>query len=195
MQTPTQSSESSDLKTRIAQLSGQPIRLHLGCGGVRLEGFLNVDLHPHDPEIQDSSRDGCDADVFADMTKLGLDDCTVDEIQTYHTIDHFTRWAGLDMFTDWHRMLRNGGRLVIEVADFTRCVLWLFHPLARRRQVAKNQFYGNQWDRIEFETHRYVWSAREIKRELRSIGFSKVRITHRTETHYPGRDMRIEATK
>ncbi|TWU48111.1 class I SAM-dependent methyltransferase [Rubripirellula reticaptiva] len=186
---------STDLSTRVAELAGQPVRLHLGCGGVHLDGFINVDLHPHDPTINDSSRDGCNADVFADMTDLGLADAVVDEFQTYHTIDHFTRWQCVDMLTDWHRMLRPGGKLVIEVADFARCILWLFHPIANRRRVARNQFYGNQWDRIEFETHRYVWSAREIKKELRSIGFSSVKISHRTETHYPGRDMRIEATK
>ncbi|TWU39197.1 hypothetical protein Poly41_20190 [Novipirellula artificiosorum] len=190
-----QAIDTTELEKTVAGMSGNPVRLHLGCGGVRLAGFINVDLHPHDPEIEDSSRDGCNADVFADMTALGLDAATVDEIQTYHTIDHFTRWACVDMMTDWHRMLKPGGRLVIEVADFARCVLWLFHPIKKRREVAKNQFYGNQWDRIDFETHRYVWSARELKRELRAIGFSSVRVTHRTETHYPGRDMRIEATK
>ena len=99
------------------------------------------------------------------------------------------------MLKDWFRMLKPGGTCVIEAADFQKCVLWLFHPRKKKRHLARTQFYGNQWDRIEFETHRYVWSAREIKRELKDIGFSSVKITHRTETHYPGRDMRIEATK
>jgi predicted SAM-dependent methyltransferase len=190
-----QAIESTDLRARVADISDQPIRLHLGCGGVNLPDFINVDLHPHNPMNPDSSRDGCVADVLADMRQLGLDDDAVAEIQTFHTIDHFTRWECVDMLRDWHRMLRPGGRLVIEVADFTRCVLWLLHPLARRRRAARSQFYGNQWDRIEFETHRYVWSSREIRRELRSIGFALVKISHRTETHYPGRDMRIEAIK
>lgn len=190
-----QTIETNSLQTHVDQLSGQPARLHLGCGGVNLEGFINVDLHPEDPDVVDSSRDGCVADVLADMRNLDLPDNSIDEIQTFHTIDHFTRWECVDMLTDWHRMLRPGGKLVIEVADFARCVLWLFHPIANRRRVARNQFYGNQWDRIDFETHRYVWSAREIKRELKSIGFTTIRVTHRTETHYPGRDMRVEAIK
>jgi hypothetical protein len=49
-------------------------------------------------------------------------------------------------------------------------VLWLFHPLPQHRQVARNQFYGNQWDELDYETHR-------------------------TLTHYPGRDMRVTAIK
>ena len=59
------------------------------------------------------------------------------------------------MLTDWHRMLKRNATLIIEVADFTRCLLWLFHPSREKRRVARTQFYGDQWDRIEFETHRY----------------------------------------
>lgn len=179
----------------LASQPQSPLKLHLGCGGVRLDGFVNIDLHPHDPDQVDSSRDGCSADAYADMRALGLAVNSVNEIRTYHTIDHFVRWECLEMLSDWYRMLKPNGKLVVEVADFSRCVLWLFHPRASRRRAARTQFYGNQWDRIDFETHRYVWSASEIKRELLGIGFSRVHIHHRTETHYPGRDMHIEAIK
>jgi predicted SAM-dependent methyltransferase len=171
------------------------VKLHLGCGGIRWQDFINVDLHPHDPAVQDSSRGGCVADVFADMRNLGLLNDTVNEIFTSHTIDHFTRWQAVDMFTDWFRMLKPNGVLTIEAADFWRCVWWLFHPASEKRRLARTQFYGNQWDRIEFETHRYVWSARELKTALLEIGFRKVLCSHATLTHYPGRDMRVVATK
>jgi predicted SAM-dependent methyltransferase len=171
------------------------VKLHLGCGGIRWRDFINVDLNPHDASMPDSSRDGCVADVLADMRALGLPDHSIDEIFTSHTIDHFTRWAAVDMFRDWHRMLKPNGLMVIEAADFVRCVLWLLHPSRQKRRAARNQFYGNQWDRIEFETHRYLWSARELVGVLREIGFRRVTCTHATLTHCPGRDMHIEATK
>lgn len=178
---------------RANQLSS--VKLHLGCGGVRWRDFINVDFYPHDPSVTDSSRGGCDADVFADMTALNLPDNFIDEIFTSHTIDHFTRWKAIAMFKDWRRMLKPQGVVVMEAADFNRCLLWLFHPNKEKRQSAKNQFYGNQWDEIEFQTHRYVWSAGELVKVLREIGFSSVSCTHKTLTHYPGRDMRITAVK
>ena len=171
------------------------VKLHLGCGGVRWQDFVNVDLYPYDLSVEDSSRNGCVADVFADMRALGLPDNSIDEIFTSHTIDHFTRWVAIDMLTDWHRMLKRNATLIIEVADFTRCLLWLFHPSREKRRVARTQFYGNQWDRIEFETHRYGWSARELAGVLRDIGFHEVSYNHATLTHYPGRDMRMTAIK
>jgi len=173
-----------------------PIRLHLGCGGVRWKDFINVDMYSHDPSRPDTSRNGCVADVFADIRKLGLPDDSVDEIFTSHVIDHFTRWECVDMLKDWYRMLKPGGRLIIEAADFMRCVLWLFHPRRSKRKLARTQFYGNQWNRIDYETHRYLWSCRELKRVLQEdVGFARVMTSHRTETHYPGRDMRVESVK
>lgn len=171
------------------------VRLHLGCGGMRWRDFLNVDLHPHPEGRKDSSRSGCVADVFADMRHLGLPDDSVDEIFTSHTVDHFVRWEAVDMLADWHRMLKPGGLLVMEMADFVRCILWLFLPGRCKHSLALSQFYGNQWDRLDFETHRYLWSAREMKRELLEIGFSRVTVSHRTWTHYSGRDMHVCAWK
>lgn len=162
---------------------------------MRWQDFINVDMNPHDPSVADCSRNGCVADAFADMRNLSLADNSIDEIFTSHTVDHFNRWVAIDMFKDWHRMLKPDGTLIIEVADFARCVLWLFHPNREKRLAAKNQFYGNQWDRIEYETHRYLWSARELAGVLRDIGFRKVSYSHATLTHYPGRDMRMVAHK
>ena len=183
------------LEKYIADRSISTIKLHLGCGGVRWGDFINIDMNPASVNEVDSSRNGCVADVFADMRCLGLPDESVDEIFTSHGIDHFTRWNGIKMFSDWHRMLKPGGLLTIEAADFVRCVLWLFHPMRGKRRLARTQFYGNQWDEIEYETHRYVWSASEIKKVLLEIGFAPVAVHHRTLTHYPGRDMHVEARK
>jgi predicted SAM-dependent methyltransferase len=182
----------------IEYLAARPnnaVKLHLGCGGERWRDFINVDMNPHSPDRADSSRSGCVADVFADMRNLGLPDNTIDEIFTVHTIDHFTRWEAVKMFRDWHRMLKPGGLLTIEVADFTRCVWWLFHPSEKKRRLALTQFYGNQWDEIEYETHRYGWSARELKSVLKETGFITVKINHKTLTHYRGRDMHVESIK
>lgn len=187
---------SKTLLSYLDSVDSGAVKLHLGCGGERWKDFINVDLNPHDPTKPDSSRTGCVADVFADMKDLGLPDNSVDEIFTSHTLDHFTRWSAIEMLKDWHRMLKPGGKVVIEVADFNRCVLWLFHPSRRKRELAKNQFYGNQWDKIDYETHRYVWSAGELRRVLmKEVGYKIVNLSHRTETHYPGRDMRVAAIK
>ena len=39
------------------------------------------------------------------------------------------------------------------------------------------QFYGNQWSKLDYETHRYVWTKGEFKAVLEEIGFSVEVIT------------------
>jgi SAM-dependent methyltransferase len=182
----------TSLKEHVSRLEG-PLRLHLGCGGERLSGFVNVDLYPAAEGEQDSSRQGCVADVFADIRKLGLPDRTVDEIFTSHTVEHFTRWQAEDMLRDWLRILKPGGRLVVEMPSFFRCVFWLLHPNEKKRAAARSQFYGNQHDRLDYETHRYVWAAGEFRTTLLGIGYRSVSVSHRTQTHVPWRDMRVVA--
>lgn len=185
----------NSLYNYIESLSRDKIKLHLGCGGEKLEDFVNIDLYPYDYNIEDTSRSGCVADVFADIGKLGLPDNYIDEIFSAHTLEHFTRWVAIDMLKDWFRMLKKCGKLIIEMPDFWRCILWLFHIKHKKREVARNQFYGNQWNRLDYETHRYLWSAKEFKKTLIQIGFYDVSVTHKTKTHYKGRDMRVTAYK
>ncbi len=172
----------------------EKVKLHLGCGGIRWKDYINIDLYPQS-ESPDSSRSGCVADFFADIRKLDLPNESVDYIFSSHVLEHFTRWEALEMLQNWYNLLKNGGELVVEMPDFWRCVMWLFHPKKRKRILAQNQFYGNQWDKLDYETHRYVWKSNEFKNELLSIGFRKVMISHKTETHRPGRDMRVVAKK
>ena len=171
------------------------IKLNLGCGGIKWQDFINVDLYPYDKSIKDHSRNGCVANAFADMRSLSLQQNSVDEIFTSHTIDHFYRWEAIEMLKDWYSILKPNAYLTIEAADFNRCVLWLFHPNRKKRELAKNQFYGNQLDRIEYETHRYLWTPKELTKVLKDIGYRKICYSHKTLTHYPGRDMRVTAIK
>ena len=192
---PQLESSGTALADVVASRPGEQIKLHLGCGGIRWKDFINVDLYPAVEGVQDDSRSGCVADVFEDIRSLGLPPESVDEIYSSHVVEHFVRWEACDMLAEWHKVLRTGGVLVIEMPSFWRCIAWLFHPSKKKRELARPQFYGNQWDKLDFETHRYVWSAREIRKVLKGIGFRKVKVNHKAQTHHAGRDMRIVATK
>jgi|TARA_B100000959_G_scaffold274565_1_gene326635 predicted SAM-dependent methyltransferase len=191
----TQIPEQQSILEFLEERSGKSIKLHLGCGGVRWKDFVNVDLHPHSEGNVDSSRGGCVADVFADIRNLNLQDNYVDEIFSAHVLEHFTKWEALQMLTDWVRMLKPGGILRIETPDFLRCVFWLFHPSKKKRDLAERQFYGNQWDGLDYETHRFVWSARQLRDAFRDAGLVNVHSTHQVWTHHKWRDMRVEGQK
>lgn len=170
-------------------------KLHLGCGGQKWLDYINIDLYPYDDNIKDTSRNGCVADVFLDIRNLEMPVNSIDAIFASHILEHFTRWQTIKMVKNWYEILKSGGVLEIEMPDFNRCLIWLFHPIKKYRVMAKNQFYGNQWDELDYETHKYVWTAKEFKNELLKIGFNRVEAHHKTKTHKSFRDMHIEAYK
>jgi hypothetical protein len=56
-------------------------------------------------------------------------------------------------------------------------------------------FYGNQWGRLDYETHCYVGTKGEIGTYLTRIGFEVLTLDNKTKIHVRGRDMRVDARK
>lgn len=90
--------------------SGQEVKLHLGCGEIRLSGWSNVDLVGAGA-----------ADFIWDLREpLPFPDGTVSAIFHEHLLEHLTYWQGVALFRECRRLLRPGGVLRLGVPDFGR---------------------------------------------------------------------------
>lgn len=90
--------------------SGVEIKLHLGCGEVRLPGWVNVDL---------VGTGG--ADFIWDLARpLPFPDGSISAIFHEHLLEHLTYWQGLYLFQECRRLLKPGGVLRLGVPDFGR---------------------------------------------------------------------------
>jgi predicted SAM-dependent methyltransferase len=175
------------------------IRLHLGCGGHYLPDYINIDKY--DMTGPDSSRTGALQDIQMDIRSLDAEEGTVDEILLVHVLEHFVRWDALRLIAQFHRLLRFGGTLSMETPDLDGCIEWYLKrtethqtPLGELN-MGFTQFYGNQWDELDYETHRYVWTKREMRSVLEAAGFRIIHLDNKTRWHHPGRDMRVLARK
>ena len=177
------------------------INLHLGCGGENIPGWINIDNYEYDPK--DTSRSGSKYDIKMDIRNLDVEDGTVDKIMLIHTIEHFVRWETLKLLSHFYNKLKVGGQLIIEMPDLDKCIEWYLKgkdakhidtPLGKLN-MGFTQFYGNQWNEIDFETHRYVWTKSEINYVLKDIGYSIQELHNDKSTHQKDRDMFILAVK
>jgi predicted SAM-dependent methyltransferase len=117
-------------------------------------------------------------------------------------IEHFTRWQTTDNLRHWKSKLREGGLLLVEMPDLDKCIEWYLrgrdaphiNTKIGPQNMGKTQFYGNQWDRIDYETHRYVWTVTEFLRELNAAGFVVKEAGHDAKFHQKGRDMWVVAS-
>ena len=81
----------------------EPLKLHIGCGNQRLEGYINCDLHHTSA-----------TDQLFDCTEIWPFpwDC-VSTIYCSHTLEHLENYRGF--FREAHRVLRPDGNLQIRV--------------------------------------------------------------------------------
>lgn len=87
------------------------MNLHLGCGNLKLPGFINIDINSEK------------ADLKLDIRKLDIfNNATVDQIYNCHILEHIPRNELLNVILEWNRILKVGGILRISVPDFEKVV-------------------------------------------------------------------------
>ncbi len=147
---------------------GEPLRLHLGCGEIRMDGYVNVDYPPSEHNVMRTV-----ADVHADIAKLVLPDRSIDEIRLHHVFEHFNRVTALALLIRWHGWLKVGGKLVIETPDIVGSAKTLLSdvPLVVKMGVVRH-LAGDQAARWAY--HVDHWFPERFEHTLSALGFDGV---------------------
>lgn len=134
--------------------AADPLRLHLGSGPARKDGWVNVDLV------------GDDVDLTWNILKpLPFTDGSVDAIFHEHVLEHLSIEDGYDLARESHRLLRPGGVLRIGVPDCgTPDIAW---PDAPTRLLALHEFFAEPG-------HQTMYDAETLALLLRAAGFEAV---------------------
>lgn len=148
------------------------MRLHLGCGQRYLDGYVNVDV----PQAERLFAVERQPDRFADLTELRFDAGSVDEVRLHHVFEHFTRPVACALLVAWRDWLRPGGKLRVEVPDFTRTALAMLNPLAGLHAEclgARHLFGSNE---AAWANHLEGWSARRLTHILEKLDYHLVKV-------------------
>ena len=147
------------------------IKLHLGCGGIRLPGYVNVDI-----------QDGPAVDIVADLRRLPWEDGSVDLVYSCAAIEHFGRHEWIGILREWGRVLRRGGVLRLSTADFDAAVAR--YQEQRNLPELLGLLVGGQKD--DYDWHGMIFNFEELSRGLAAAGFRDVRRYDWRETE-PGK--------
>lgn len=156
-----------------------PVRLNLGAGRQRLEGYLTVDA------------DG-EPDIKGDVRQIPLEPESVDEIMAIHLFEHLPRWETDKTLAHWFSLLKPGGLLVLELPDLTKCCQNIL--AGQTDQMGLWGLYGDPKYETEIMCHRWGWTSHALADHLRVAGFRKVKVRE-PRYHKKLRDMRLEALK
>ena len=151
------------------------IRLNLGCGNKKVEGFIGVDIK--------------DADIQADIRKLPFDNESVDEIMAIHVCEHFYFHEISGVLHEWKRVLKPNGRMALELP----CLDKVLEHFAMGSSVRFTllALYGDPKTHIDGEPalHKWCWSIKQFRNLLNSVGLHDI-YEETPHYHQPSRDMR-----
>jgi len=172
---------------------GQPVRLHLGCGEVRLPGWINIDGNPASA-----------ADVVMDFRQIGgaFPASSVDEMMMIHSLSYLRLWEARDLLAAAHGLLKPGGKFIAEFPDVAKCAVVLCGPgrVVDSHLEGVRALYAFDLGQIArrdlYTPYAFGWAAWHLEHELRAAGFRAIRtLPPLTHGQLTWRDSRVEAAK
>jgi len=168
------------------------VKINLGSGHDYREGYLNLDL---DPNVR--------SDLTADARDLRMfHDESVEEVNAEHLIEHFSYQDFEKALREWKRILKHGGKLIIECPDLEALCKAFIEGDYEQRWISwpykgdgwwsiRTHLYGKQDRPLQFHLSGYDKWSLEVK--LRSEGFRDIAFTEPRYKYCPC--IRVEAVK
>ena len=139
-------------------------KLHLGCGKRHLNGFMHIDIEPHEH-----------VDVVSDIGSLTfIESNSVSEIYASHALEYYDRYEVNSVLLEWNRVLLPGGSIFVTVPNFeslieiykqTRSLESMIGPLFGRWKNEKND---------EMIYHKTVWDFKSLSEKLSEANFCDI---------------------
>jgi predicted SAM-dependent methyltransferase len=184
----------SDARRSSYESKDAAMKLNLGCGDKILEGYVNVDVA--------ESRLDKKPDVLCDLRALSpFEDNCADEVMAIHVVEHFWRWEVVDVLKEWFRVLKPGGKMILECPNLiTACQMVLADPDNATGPGPEGQrsmwvLYGDPGWRDPLMVHRWGYTPRSLAGVMHQAGLETLRQEPAQFKLREPRDMRITGLK
>lgn len=149
-----------------------------------MDGYINVDMP--------SNWSGAKPDIAADLRELPFEDNYADEVMAIHVLEHFYLWEAPYVVQEWVRVLKPGGRLIVEVPCLDR-VFEFIRKGERNIRLTLLPLYGDPTYKDPAMCHRWCYSE-ELMVDMLSQFLDSVEVQP-AKFHFPHRDMRVTGVK
>ncbi|MBL6739578.1 MAG: methyltransferase domain-containing protein [Synechococcus sp. BS301-5m-G54] len=167
-----------------------PVRLNLGCGDKILPGYINIDTV--------SARKEKKPDIVADIRDLrNIKTSIADEILAVHVIEHFYYWEVIPLLTSWKRILKPGGKIILECPNLLyACKMLLENPgkassADQNGQMSMWPLYGDPSWKDPLMCHKWAYTPDSLIKVVASAGFINAKQEKAQFKLQEPRDMRI----
>jgi predicted SAM-dependent methyltransferase len=135
------------------------MKLHLGCGKLKLDNYINIDILNKN------------ADIKLDFTDLSIfNNNKVEEIYICHALEHFKRNEIVKIIIEWNRVLKKDGILRIAVPDFEKIV----KIYIKNKDISELIGFLSGGQRDEYDFHYVNFDTHILKEILELCGFTNI---------------------
>jgi SAM-dependent methyltransferase len=172
-----------------AYLKAHAVRkLHLGCGGRLLPGWLNSDFHVSRRKLFDVRVSLIQIDC---TRQLQIADDSFDYVYSEHMHEHLDYASGSALLYEIHRVLKPGGtvRIALPDLDFYLRMFGSDRSYSEYSTAFQDQIWrtdglnGAPLDKATFlnflfkgSGHKYIYSREGLRSQMQNAGFASARI-------------------
>ena len=159
---------------------------NLGCGNKKWDGWINVDLHSNI------------SDIKCDLRKLEIASDSADAVAAIHVLEHFYEWEVAEVLTEWKRVLKPGGKMILELPCMDKVFAYVTNCVINKEPLQPFMtlmaLYGDPKHKSIPMTHKWGWFQNPLRDMLESVGMTEIKFCE-PNYHFPFRDMRVECYK
>lgn len=161
------------------------VALNLGSGALRWDGWVNIDGF--------NDR----ADLRCDLKKLPYPDNHADRIIAVHVFEHFYLWETDGLLDEWRRVLKPGGKLILELPCMDKVCTHIQLRLNKGVAPAPFMSWLAFWGDPKYEDPAMCHKWGYFKHDMEKILLKRfVSMSHEPPRyHFIQRDMRVTAIK
>ena len=183
------------------------VKLNLGCGDKILPGYINVDIDSSRSEKHPDLKSGSNPslttkrpDLDADIRDLSrIKSSIADEILAVHVIEHFYYWEVVPLLKSWRRLLKPGGKMILECPNLlSACQLIVENPAKfsqpdKAGQVSMWPLYGDPRWKDPLMCHKWAYTPDSLIAVLHEAGLTGAQQEPAQFKWREPRDMRVTA--
>lgn len=163
-----------------------PVAYNVGSGRAPWDGWINVDLDEK-------------ADIKADIRCLDMiESDTADAVAAIHVLEHFYYWEAHDIINEWKRILKPGGKMIIEVPCMDKIFQYVANCMRAKEPLMNfmsvHAIWGDPKYKDPLMCHKVGFFQSQLRDILQECGMQNVKVCN-ARYHFPPRDMRFECEK
>ena len=140
------------------------MKINIGCGKKYESGYMNIDLY-----------ESLVADKLMSAINLTLEDNSCEEIKAIQLIEHFTFFEGIYALSEFYRVLKPRGNLIIETPDLKKVCEQYITSTDKQKKEALGWLYGIPHKGLQ---HKICYPPFLLKEVLENAGFENINLNY-----------------